>query len=345
MQIPSVGKAQVIVDAKIDSTAIFIGQRVGITLEVSADKNSKITFPSYDSLQHIIPGVEVVNSTRPDTNYINDNKRMTLARKYVVTSFDTAIYYIPPFKVVVDDKEYETNNLALKVLTFDVDTLHTDSIFGIKTIVSPSFRADEWDTPTYYSFAIFILCLLLMYVLIRLKDNKPILRRIRLKPRVVPHKVAMKKIEQIKECKVWQNEDSKEYYTLLTDALRQYINDRYGFNAMEMTSYEIITRLESINDKEALVELKELFSTADLVKFAKYNTQINENDRNLVNAIEYINQTKVEDETPSQPEEIIVEEKASKTAKIVLITCVCVIALALAALFAYWSYRMYYLNL
>jgi hypothetical protein len=345
MQIPRVVDAQVVVDAKIDSTAIFIGQRVGITLEVSADKDSKITFPSYDSLQHIIPGIEIVNSSRPDTNYINENKRMTLARKYVVTSFDTAIYYIPPFKVLVDDKEYETNNLALKVLTFDVDTLHTDSIFGIKTVVAPSFRADEWETPFYNSFAIFILCLLLMYVLIRLKDNKPILRRIRLKPRVVPHKVAMKKIEQIKECKVWQNEDSKEYYTLLTDALRQYINDRYGFNAMEMTSYEIITRLESINDEEALVELKELFNTADLVKFAKYNTQINENDRNLVSAIEYINQTKVEDETPSQPEEIIVEEKASKTAKIVLITCVCVIALALAVLFAYWSYRMYYLNL
>ena len=35
-----------------------------------------------------------------------------------------------------------------------------------------------------------------------------------------------------------------------------------------------------------------LFQTADLVKFAKYNTLINENDANLVNAIEFINQTK-----------------------------------------------------
>ena len=155
----------------------------------------------------------------------------------------------------------------------------------------------------------------------------------------------MRKIEQIKEDKIWQKEDSKEYYTLLTDALRQYINDRYGFNAMEMTSYEIITRLESINDKEAIMELKELFATADLVKFAKYNTLINENDKNLVSAIEYINQTKVEEVTPPQPEEIVVEEKSSKTAKIVLVACVVVTATVLLGVLSYLIYRIYFLNL
>ena len=52
-------------------------------------------------------------------------------------------------------------------------------------------------------------------------------------------------------------------------------------------------------------ELKELFQTADLVKFAKYETHINENDANLVNAIHFIDQTKT-DEKP-------VEEKIVPT--------------------------------
>ena len=34
-----------------------------------------------------------------------------------------------------------------------------------------------------------------------------------------------------------------EYYTRLTAILRTYIEKRYGFNAMEMTSTEIIDRL------------------------------------------------------------------------------------------------------
>ena len=80
---------------------------------------------------------------------------------------------------------------------------------------------------------------------------------------------------------------------------------------MEMTSSEIIEHLQAENDEEALHELRELFQTADLVKFAKYTTLINENDRNLVTAVEYINQTKIEEEVKPQPTEIVVEEKRS----------------------------------
>ena len=63
---------------------------------------------------------------------------------------------------------------------------------------------------------------------------------------------------------------------------------------MELTSSEIIERLQQNGDKKMIGELKELFETADLVKFAKYSTLINENDLNLVNAINFIDQTKLE---------------------------------------------------
>ncbi len=337
--------AQVSVEARMDSSRIFIGQRVGVTVEVTADSKSKIDFPEYDSLQYVVPGIEVVKVTDSDTNFINDKKRITLKRKYLLTSFDSALYYLPPFKVLVDSVEYETKNLALKVYTMNIDTLHTDSICGIKPVMAPPFEWAEWRLLLWLSVIVFVLAVALIYVIIRLKDNKPIIRRIRLKPRLVPHKVAMKKIEQIKEDKIWQKEDSKEYYTLLTDALRQYMNDRYGFNAMEMTTYEIIRELQNVNDEEAIRELRELFETADLVKFAKYNTMINENDRNLVYAIEYINQTKQEEVVAPQPEEIVVEEKSSKTAKMVMIACVVVTAIALVGVVGYLAYRMYFLNM
>ena len=104
----------------------------------------------------------------------------------------------------------------------------------------------------------------------------------------------MKEIERIKTEKVWQKGQSKEYYTELTDAIRTYIKDRFGFNALEMTSSEIIDQLLEMNDKEAISDLKLLFQTADLVKFAKHNPQMNENDANLINAIDFINETDLE---------------------------------------------------
>ena len=186
--------------------------------------------------------------------------------------------------------------------------------------------------------------LVAIYLVKRIRDNKPIIRRIKLKPHLAPHKAAMQKIEHIKEEKIWQKEDSKEYYTQLTDTLRTYIKERYGFNAMEMTSFEIIQHLTEFNDDQAISELRELFQTADLVKFAKYSTLINENDRNLVSAIEYINQTKIE-ETQPQPTEIVVVEKRSRMAKIIFWICIGVAALALAGVISYMVYRIIFLNL
>ena len=336
--------SQVTVDAKIDSTAIFIGEQTSIVVEVSSDKGKKVEFPVYDSLQNIVPGVEVLRSTDPDTSLLNDERRVLLTKKYIITSFDTALYYIPPVQVNVDGRKYQSKSLALKVITFDIDTVHTDSIFGMKSEMAPPFSWDDWDLLVWLSIIVVILTGVLLYVIVRLKDNKPIIRRIKLKPHLAPHKAAMQKIEHIKEEKIWQKEDSKEYYTQLTDTLRTYIKERYGFNAMEMTSFEIIQHLTEFNDDQAISELRELFQTADLVKFAKYSTLINENDRNLVSAIEYINQTKIE-ETQPQPTEIVVVEKRSRMAKIIFWICIGVAALALAGVISYMVYRIIFFNL
>lgn len=55
--------------------------------------------------------------------------------------------------------------------------------------------------------------------------------------------------------------------------------------------------------------------TADLVKFAKYSTLINENDMNLVNAIEFINQTKQEPTGGGRRETVLSEadQRSMKT--------------------------------
>lgn len=332
--------AQVTVDARLDSAAIFIGQTVGITLEVSADVDKMVEFPQFDSLQQIVPGVEYVGATDIDTALINDGKRISLSRKYLITSFDTALYYLPPMQVKVDTSVFASKNLALKVYTFDVDTVHVDSAFSIKTVMTPAYTFEDWKPLIYLSVLITLLTLILTYVIVRIKDNKPIIRRIKLHPRVAPHKLAMQKIEQIKQDELAKGNDPKYYYTELTDTLRQYISDRFGFNAMEMTTSEIIEHLEESEDKTAIDELHELFMTADLVKFAKYVTEINENDRNLITAVDYINQTKIEEEVKPQPTEIVVEEKASKTTKTVLTVVVSVISVALLASCGYLIYKL-----
>ena len=183
------------------------------------------------------------------------------------------------------------------------------------------------------------------YLYLRLRDNKPIISHIRIVKRLLPHQKAMKEIEQIKADKMVTSENSKEYYTKLTDTLRKYIEERYGFCAMEMTSSEIIEKLVEVQDEGALSELRHLFLTADLVKFAKYSTLINENDQNLVNAIAFINQTKLENvpvEETIKPQLSEEDQRSQKTRRI-LKAVITVISVICALLFAYVMYAFYQL--
>lgn len=304
--------AQVTVEARIDSLQMLVGEQTGITLDVSCDAKANVEMPVLQRGQQLAPGVELVEMTAADTTKLDDGRRMQVSRKYIVTAWDSSFYYIPPMKVRVNGKDYETKNLALKVYTLDVDTVHVDQFFGPKDVMNAPFSWDDWK-PVIWCFILFLLlCGCIGYLVHALRTGKPLIRIIRRKRKEPAHKVALNEIERIKTERTWAQEDSKEYYTQLTDTLRTYIQERYGFSAMEMTSGEIIERLTQENDEEALAELRELFQTADLVKFAKWTTLINENDANLMTALEYINQTKQE-EDPNQPqEEIIVTPEAKR---------------------------------
>lgn len=331
----------VTVDASIDSLQILIGEQTKIKIEASFDAKYKAIFPQFNDT--IINGVEVIDIAKPDTQYLNDRQRLLITQEYTVTSFDSALYYLPPFEVIVDNKPYKSKALALKVYSIPVDTLHADQFFGQKTIMEPPFAWEDWASAIWLSIFVIPLLALVIFLIIRFNDNKPIIKKIKVEPKLPPHQQAMKEIARIKEEKVWQKGNPKEYYTELTDTIRTYIKDRFGFNALEMTSSEIIDKLLSIKDKESIKDLKFLFETADLVKFAKFDPLMNENDMNLVNAIEFINHTKVDIPINKNPEptEITIEEKRSKRAKIILLSGIVILSIATLGILVYIGSEIY----
>ena len=91
-------------------------------------------------------------------------------------------------------------------------------------------------------------------------------------------------------------EISKEYYTLITDTLRKYIEERFGINAMEMTSGEILDLIRKNSEAQSVYDnLRQILQLADFVKFAKMNPLPDENDLSMMNAYLFVNQTKEEE--------------------------------------------------
>jgi hypothetical protein len=327
--------AQASVEVKIDPIEMMIGEQAQVTMTVQAAENAKIEMPVFQPRQQIVAGVEVINVEHPTDHSL----LLTL------TSFDGNLYYLPPFKVKVNGKTVESKSLALKVVEVEVDTTKLDKFFGPKDVQDNPFQWSDWSLSFWLSILMLVLLALAYYLYLRLRDNKPIIARIKIVKRLLPHQKAMKEIEQIKADKMVSSENQKEYYTKLTDTLRKYIEERYGFSAMEMTSTEIIERLTADDDQQGLSELRQLFMTADLVKFAKYSTMINENDANLVNAIDFINQTKLENQPTEETvkPQLSEEDQRSQKTRRILKAVIWSVMIASTLLFCYVIYSIYQL--
>ena len=330
------------VEQRMDSLQLLIGQQTILHPKATARKGARIVLPSFKPQDQIVPGVEVVEQSKGDTMQMGDD-RIQVSRDYTLTSFDEKVYVVPALDVKIDGKNYHGNPLALKVLTVPVDTVHPNQFYPAKGVQDNPFEWSEWSFAFWLSLLMIIICGAMIYLRNRLKKNKPIIARIRIVKRVPAHEKALREINDIKHHHTSASQETqKEYYTQLTNTLRAYIVSRFGFNAMEMTSGEIIERLRASGDQKMIDELRMLFSTADLVKFAKYEIPMNENDANLVNAINFIDQTKT-DEQPKE-EKIVptlsTEDQKSQQQRRLIKTLLWVGGISVVAIFGYIVYQV-----
>lgn len=340
----SQARAQVVVEQTVDSVGILIGEQAHLRLEVTMPKGARLEWPTLQPTQYVTPGVEVV-AVADGKTVETEKEQQKACRVYTITSFDESLYALPALPVKVNGKTYRGGTSALKVITVDVDTLHPNQYYPPKDVQDNPFLWSEWRPFLWLSVLTLALALLVFYLFVRLRENKPIITKLRIVRHVPAHQRALSAIEKIKAERMQQSEDQKAYYTQLTDTLRKYIQERFGFNAMEMTSSEIIGRLQESGDKKMLDELRELFTTADLVKFAKYSTLINENDLNLVNAVNFIDETKQDEQETVEKIAPKLSENDQKVKKnrVTLKGLLWALGTIIVALVAYVGYHVYLL--
>ena len=289
----TVNARQIEVKATIDSTNILIGQQTLIRLEVVQPKEAKVNFPHFEQEGTFTPNVEILAISKADTSKV-DKERILIKQNYLITSFDSGSYVIPPFKFQFIDQDYETNSLILNV--DNVQIKEDEEIRDIKPLYQPPF-----DWLIFLIIWLILLALALIgvgiYFYILKMKNKPIPFFEKPKVLLPAHEIALQKLTEIKEEKLWQKGQDKLYYTQLTDVLREYFTRRFNIQAMEMTSGEIIDALQTDYDAKVILDkLKQIFSVSDMVKFAKRRPTTEENEISIVNSFFVVNQTVKNDE-------------------------------------------------
>lgn len=327
------------VEAHLDSTHILVGEQVRLHVKVTASPKAKVRFPNFEQ-GYITEGVEVLESSKIDT--ISRQHNLQLSRSFLLTAFDSSTYIIPKIEVEVNNGKYlSANEIKLHVDNIKVDMEHPENIRPFRKPIPGIFQ---------WSFSILRWCLLLWglmlllgYLLTLLSRRRPMVRKIKIVPPTPPHQIAITAIEVLRTQKTTAQEEQKEFFVHLTNVLRNYIEERFGFCAMEMTTSEIITHLRQSNDPAALKELREVLDTADLVKFARYETSMVESDRALLQAVNYVQTTKVEIATENQPKEQWVEVGDTSWRRIrkMLKVATLFVATALFGVFNYIGYLLW----
>ncbi|MGC9355123.1 MAG: hypothetical protein ACP5D9_14855, partial [Mariniphaga sp.] len=233
-------------------------------------------------------------------------------QSFLITSFDSGSYRIPPFWFKID-LDGRLDSIPTNGVTLNVHTMAIDTTRGPTDIKYP------YDAPVtlkevipYILGAILILAILffIFYAIKRKKNNKPIFV-IPKKPKEPAHIIALRELDRIKQEKLWQQGKTKQFYSEVTETLRKYIENRFEIPAMEQTSDETLDSFKYRRDllKEKIFEnLSRILKLADLVKFAKYRTSPDDDNMTLVNAYFFVNDTKPEEKKPEAREETRDEE-------------------------------------
>jgi hypothetical protein len=291
--------------AKLEKNAIRIGDQVRFELNLTVPAGSKVQWPML--LDTLTGNVEILRKSGLDTVSSN-TQQFTLKQEIVITSFDSGSYIIRPvlfkYNLKGDTLSHYTETLPV---TLDVQTIKTDPAKDIMPIKPPlNAPVTLREILPWIGLIIIILALAagVYYYLKKKKQVKPVVAS-RLKTTIPPYEAAIEALETLRLKKLWQSGKVKEYYSELTDIVREYIELRFPVRALEMTTSEINAALRQTDvNGSAREKLNQTLVLADLVKFAKEQPLPLENDLSLNQCIDFVRETKpARDAEPIRTEE------------------------------------------
>lgn len=287
------------VTAKADTSSIRIGEQLKLQLNVTvpaaafSKPDFRLLFPVLpDSMDHF----EIVSRSALDTATQQDLK--ILRQTLTVTSFDSGHWEFPPMKFEVYGAAgaNSVDSLFSQPLGIDVNTVAVDTTKAFKPI--KTVQTVPWSIWDYWLYMVIgaavILIALGLWLYFRKRPKKVPQEKL---PLVTPYELAVQQLKTLKDEKLWQQGDIKQYYTRLTDILRTYFEHQFGIAALEQTSEELLQNIKPVTKlNQQRDKLRSLLSIADLAKFAKLQPTADEHEDCMHKAEEILEWTRPKEE-------------------------------------------------
>lgn len=297
------------VTAHLEPDSIFIGDRFDLVIEIEKDVMQQIGFPEFENENE--GGIELVEDHAYDT-LTRDGREMRLRKRYTFAAFEEGHFNLGRAGVLYVDKNvvdtlYADEENLLWVDTFVIDSTSRE-IYDLKPQKNLPFRFGEISGWLFTGLAIAAALALLIWLIVRYlkKRGKSLRSLFKPAPPLPPHIAAIKALEELRNRKLWQNGRFKEYYSGLSDILRTYICGRYGISAMEKTTDKIVEAMRSVEmPPKCMADLTTVLQDADLVKFAKFEPEPEQNENDYDKVYYFVEETKEVEPQEGDEQEIL----------------------------------------
>lgn len=291
------------VTATLDTTQIKIGEEIRYAISVETDSLMPVTFPEG---QTFLP-LEVIDFYPTDT--LIENQRVKLIKKYGLTQFDSGRYVIPQQLVRIREQAFFTDTLLVEVADVEVDTLK-QGMYDVKPHISVPPVKSPWFTSWGWIVLLVLLVAVAIYLLV--KNLRPKQTK---EKRLPPFEEALVALQQLDASDYLSHNRVKDYYSGLTEIVKRYLDREVDNAVLESTTEELIAKLEIYKhsgnldfDKKTIDKLKEILQRADLVKFAKMQTDTGQVQLDRSDIEEIIKETHEIIPQPTE-EELLLEEQ------------------------------------
>ena len=262
----------------IEKDTILIGEQIEIS--ISCNLNKLTYWPDIEGITS--EEIEIIKLSQIDTSNLN------VTQKALITVWDSDKYIIPAFT-------FSENNVSDLITLYvqDIDIKDTDTILkDIKGPLDDTFKKTIKNTKNqiikWIIFVIiFIIITYILYMVFLKKDFYVNQKHI-----FQAEVIAFNRLSELEQKKLWETGKINEYHTELSEIIRRYLEGRFKFIALELTTDEILNELKSAINNDVFKKLQKILERADLAKFAKNQPTDLQNLESMSLAKEIISSTK-----------------------------------------------------
>ncbi len=268
--------AQPQVDARLDTTGISIGDPVTLTLSAHTGPGETVRFPD---LQPAPDKFELIGAGAPE-RYEEGNGSSLERRSFKLTSFETGQLELPPLPFVVMEPDGSVDTVYTRALSLEVISLLQDTTKADVRPLKPLIEVPpRWHRLALLAVAALMLLGGLIWLWLRYlkrRDRRLSGAPVEAAPKRPAHVVAVEELDRIKALGLIEKGEIKMFHSLISDAIRRYIQDLYEIEAIDMTTWEVYESLHRalLAGPDIADRFQEFLQACDLVKFAKYRPPI-----------------------------------------------------------------------